>query len=77
MQAIIKCLDETLAEAALNYSDIDIVCCTGGTARLTALQDALALRIDRRKLQQHLPFHAVINGLAERVVRQLNHPDSY
>lgn len=72
VQAIMKSLDATVQEAGLKFSDIDTVCCTGGTARLGAVQEALGQRFEAHKLQQHMPFHAVINGLAERAVRLLN-----
>ncbi len=71
VQSIIKNLDATVKAAGLEYEDIDIVCCTGGTARLGAIQKALAERLGADKLQQHLPFHAVINGLAERAFQLL------
>ncbi len=71
VQSIIKCLDGTVQQAGLSYDQIDIVCCTGGTARLGAINEALAERLGYEKLQQHLPFHAVINGLAERAVQIL------
>jgi hypothetical chaperone protein len=69
VQAIMKNLDQTVQLAGLQYGDIDIVCCTGGTARLGAIHEALAQRLGEDKLQQHMPFHAVINGLAERAVQ--------
>ncbi len=66
VEAIVGALDGTLAQAGLKYQDIDVVCCTGGTARLESLQAALAQRLGAEKLQQHMPFHAVIQGLAEK-----------
>jgi hypothetical chaperone protein len=63
--AIIAELDATLGRAGLPASAIEIVCCTGGTARVPALADALAQRFGRDKLQQHRSFHSVIQGLAE------------
>ena len=69
--SIIETVDATVHNSGLRYEDIDLVCCTGGTARLDAIQLALASRIPQHKLQQHLPFHAVIRGLAERAVQML------
>jgi hypothetical chaperone protein len=63
--AILKELDATLERARLTPQEIDIVCCTGGTARLPAISDALALRFGRDKLTQYQSFHSVIAGLAE------------
>ena len=71
VQTIMKSLDDTLLAAGLQPTEIDIVCCTGGTARLAALQEALAQKFGREKLQQHLPFHAVIQGLAQRAFQLL------
>lgn len=64
VDAIMQSLDETLRQAGCSYSDVDIVCCTGGTARLASLQSALAARLGPEKLQEHMPFHAVVQGLA-------------
>jgi len=69
--AILGELDATLARAGLGPSEIDIVCCTGGTARLPALADALAQRFGREKLTQYQSFHSVIAGLAEHARGEL------
>lgn len=71
IQDILKTLDQTVQQAGLQYSQIDIVCCTGGTARLAAIRQALAERLGAEKLQQHMPFHAVIQGLAARTTEML------
>lgn len=63
--AIMRELDATLARAGVSSAEIEVVCCTGGTARLPALADALAARFGREKLIQHQHFHSVIQGLAE------------
>jgi hypothetical chaperone protein len=44
---------------------VDIVCCTGGTASLPAIDAALAQLFGRDKLSQFQHFHSVIHGLAE------------
>jgi hypothetical chaperone protein len=63
--AILAELDATLARAELAPEAIDIVCCTGGTARLPALAFALGERFGFAKLTQHQSFHSVIAGLGE------------
>ncbi len=63
---IVQSLDETLLRAGVKASAIDIVCCTGGTARLPALAHELAKRFGEEKLVQHRHFHSVIGGLADR-----------
>ncbi|MES2745476.1 MAG: Hsp70 family protein [Bdellovibrionota bacterium] len=66
IDAILGSLDETVKASGLAYAGIDIVCCTGGTARIPALHAGLAARLGADKLEHHLPFHAVVNGLAEK-----------
>ena len=63
---ILDCLDKTVADAGLTHSDIDIVCCTGGTAKIPALSRELAKRYGAEKLQQHRHFQSVVLGLAEK-----------
>jgi hypothetical chaperone protein len=59
-------LDETLRRSGLKPSEIDIVCCTGGTAQIPAIQVALAQRFGSDKLREHRYFHSIINGLADK-----------
>jgi hypothetical chaperone protein len=63
--AILRCLDETVERAKLQPSDIDVVCCTGGTARVPVLAEAIASRFGEDKVQRFKSFHAVALGLAE------------
>jgi hypothetical chaperone protein len=64
-ELIVRELDATLARAGLLPDAVDIVCCTGGTARLPAVERALALRFGAAKLTQFQNFHSVILGLRE------------
>jgi hypothetical chaperone protein len=64
-QGIVDELDATLARAELSADAIDIVCCTGGTARLPAVERALATRFGQARLNQFQHFHSVILGLSE------------
>jgi hypothetical chaperone protein len=70
-EAIARELDATLERAALKPADIDIVCCTGGTARLPAVEQALATRFGSDKLTQFQNFHSVILGLTEQAKSEL------
>lgn len=63
---ITEALDETLKRAGVKASEIEIVCCTGGTAKIPALNTELVKRFGADKLHQHRHFHSVIGGLAER-----------
>ncbi|MEY4579099.1 MAG: hypothetical protein RL701_3802 [Pseudomonadota bacterium] len=69
---IVAELDATLVRAGLSAADINVVCCTGGTARLPAVENALATRFGREKLTQFENFHSVILGLSEHARAQLN-----
>jgi len=62
---ILRCLDETVARAGLGAGSIDVVCCTGGTARVPLLADAIAARFGSSKVHRFQSFHAVTLGLAE------------
>ena len=64
-EAIVAELDATLGRAGLTAEDIDIVCCTGGTARVPGLSAALQSRFGADKLTRFKAFHSVIHGLAE------------
>ena len=66
VEQIIGALDETLQRAGVKAGEIDIVCCTGGTAKIPALSRELEQRFGAEKLRQHRHFHSVVGGLAER-----------
>ena len=63
---ILRALDETVKRSGLRCEEIDIVCCTGGTARVACLREAMELRFGKEKLQEHRVFHSVVQGLAHR-----------
>lgn len=71
IDTIINALDETLKLAQLKPSDVNIVCCTGGTARHPAIITALEERFGSSKLRQHNSFHAVAMGLGEHAYNLL------
>jgi hypothetical chaperone protein len=64
MTAILACLDATLSRSGLRASEINVVCCTGGTARVPYIEAALATRFGSENLRQFASFHAVVAGLA-------------
>ncbi len=66
IEVILKTLDETVKKSGLNYSQIDLVCCTGGTAKVPCLKEAIEQRFGKEKLQEHRVFHSVVEGLAHR-----------
>jgi len=63
--AIVAELDATLHRAGIGADAVDVVCCTGGTAKLPAIERALVERFGSHKLAQFQHFHSVIHGLAE------------
>lgn len=66
VQAILGALDQTVAEAGLGFGDIDVVCCTGGTARVPVITRGIEERFGRNKVKSLRAFHSVVQGLAER-----------
>jgi hypothetical chaperone protein len=63
---IIGALDETLKAAGVSTSEVDLVCCTGGTARVPALRREMESRFGRGRLEDRNFFQSVVEGLAER-----------
>jgi hypothetical chaperone protein len=63
---ILSCLDETLKLAQLQPSDIDLVFCTGGTAKVPLLNQELIKRFGIEKIQERNNFHSIVEGLAVR-----------
>lgn len=66
LEAILETMDRTVKDAGLTASDIDVVCCTGGTAKVPAIYEGLVARFGRSKVQHHNHHHSVVEGLAER-----------
>jgi hypothetical chaperone protein len=66
VEKILASLDETVKRAGIQFSEVDVVCCTGGTAKLPALKAAIAARFGEEKILQHDHFHSVVKGLAEK-----------
>lgn len=63
---ILKAMDETLKQASVAPSDIDVVYCTGGTSQLKLIQRGLLRRFPAEKIVSRDFFHSVIQGLGER-----------
>jgi len=66
VDAILASLDRTLAASGLGAGGIDLVCCTGGTARVAALSAGIQGRFGAEKLVRMRSLHSVIQGLGER-----------
>jgi hypothetical chaperone protein len=66
VDAILGSLDQTLSASGLGAAGIDLVCCTGGTARVAALASGIQSRFGAEKLVRLRSLHSVIQGLGER-----------
>jgi hypothetical chaperone protein len=64
--AIFRCLDQTLEQSGVAAGDIDLVCCTGGTARVSAIAAGIMDRFGPAKIVRLRSLHSVISGLAAR-----------
>jgi hypothetical chaperone protein len=71
LSAIIAALDATLARAGRSPKDVELVCLTGGTARVPFLRAALAERFGPSRLHSLSGLHAVCEGLARHARRLL------
>jgi len=66
VDSILAALDRTLAASGQGASGIDLVCCTGGTARVAALSTGIQSRFGAENLVRLRSLHSVIQGLGER-----------
>ncbi len=63
LNRVAQALDETVAKAGMNHSDIDIVLGTGGSSLIPAVKGMLNQRFPNRVVE-HDPFTSVACGLA-------------
>jgi hypothetical chaperone protein len=66
VDVILGSLDRTLSESGMSASDVDLVCCTGGTARISALAQGIQQRFGSEKMVRLRSLHSVIQGLGQR-----------
>lgn len=64
-EKIFSALDRCLESANLKSEDVDLVCLTGGTAKVPFIQNELEIRFGKSKLQTQSHFHSVLSGLTE------------
>lgn len=69
---ILQSLDDTLKQAGVSASEIDLLCLTGGTAKVGIIKDALIARFGEQKVKAHKHFHSIVEGLAEHAVELSN-----
>lgn len=71
VSAIVNAMDRTLGEAGVRAEAIELVCLTGGTAKVPRIYDALRQRFSERRLHRLRGFHAVAEGLAQAARKRL------
>jgi hypothetical chaperone protein len=64
VDAIVRCLEETVRAAGVGFDEIGVVCCTGGTAKVPRLAAEIARRLPAARMEQFKGFHSVVEGLA-------------
>lgn len=64
-QSIFQALDECLAQAGVAENQVDLVCLTGGSAKVPMISAELERRFGSAKLQTQSHFHSVLSGLIE------------
>lgn len=62
---IFAALDDCLKQAGLTEDQVDLVCLTGGTAKVPFIQKEFEKRFGLQKLQTQAHFHSVLSGLTE------------
>ncbi|APR78802.1 Putative heat shock protein YegD [Minicystis rosea] len=61
---ILRCLDETLAAAGVAPSEVQDVCCTGGTAKVPRIAAEIRRRFGDARVRDYKSFTSVVEGLA-------------
>jgi hypothetical chaperone protein len=61
---ILRCLEDTVRAAGVRFEDVDVVCCTGGTAKVPRLAAEIRRRLPAARMEQFKGFHSVVEGLA-------------
>jgi hypothetical chaperone protein len=64
-QKIFEGLDRCLESAGVTPDKVDLVCLTGGTAKVPFIQAELENRFGKDRLQTQSHFHSVLSGLVE------------
>lgn len=71
IEKIFSGLDETLQKAGLRAEQVDRVCCTGGTARLSLIRSELSRRFGQERLENFRNLTSIVEGLGERAQQLL------
>ena len=65
VDAILRCLEETVSASGVALADIGVVCCTGGTAKVPRIANEIRRRLPAARMEQFKSFHSVVEGLAQ------------
>jgi hypothetical chaperone protein len=68
---ILNSLDDTVRAANLNFDQVDAVYLTGGTARVTAIQQGIEERFGPGKTRQYKHYHSITQGLVNQAANML------
>ncbi len=64
-EKIFAALDDCLKQASITREQVDLVCMTGGSAKVPLIREGLEHRFGRAKLATQSHFHSVLSGLIE------------
>ncbi|WII73157.1 Hsp70 family protein [Bdellovibrio sp. 22V] len=64
-EKIFASLEECLTSAGVPAEKVDLVCLTGGTAKVPFIQQEFEKRFGQKRLQTQSHFHSVLSGLTE------------
>ncbi len=67
---IVACMERTVAGAGIQPGDVDVVCFTGGTAKVPLLAAEVRARLPRARVEHLKGFHSVGEGLAGEAWRR-------
>lgn len=64
-EKIFSAMDRCLTAGGITADQVDLVCLTGGTAKVSFIQKELEDRFGKARLQTQAHFHSVVSGLIE------------
>jgi hypothetical chaperone protein len=71
IDAIVAAVEQLLERAKVPATQVDVLCCTGGTAKVQLIAHRLRALFPKAELHSLSSFRAVVDGLARRAQQQL------
>lgn len=71
IEKVLSGLRATLRRAGVSEGEVEVVCCTGGTAKVHQIETRLRAMFSAARVHQLSSFRAVVDGLARRAQQQL------